>query len=102
MSQSVQIASSEILAQFTPLELAHALAQKLAIAPNDWHQLKGNRKAQASQQAAAALVFLLKDQPEEALIRFKQASGWLDKSLDIPVCPTHGVKKHQVNGEHRG
>jgi hypothetical protein len=42
------------------------------------------------QQAAAALVFLLKDQPEEALIRLNQASGWLDKSLEIPVCPTHG------------
>jgi hypothetical protein len=90
MSQSLQTAPSEIMAQYTSLELAQTLAHQLAIAPNDWHRLKGNRKAQAMQQVAAALVFLLKDQPEEALIRLNQASGWLDKSLEIPVCPTHG------------
>jgi len=39
--------------------------ERLTISANDWHQLKSNRKVRASEQAA--LVFLLKDQPEEAL-----------------------------------
>jgi hypothetical protein len=34
-----------------------------------------NRKARAGEQAAAALVFLLKDQPEETLPRLQQAVG---------------------------
>ncbi|MEB3224785.1 MAG: DUF6439 family protein [Synechococcus sp.] len=72
------------------LELAQALAAKLAIAPNDWHKLKGNRKAQAGQQLSAALVFLLNDNPEAALIHLEQAKGWLDRSLSAPRCPSHG------------
>lgn len=76
--------------QCSTLELAQALAQGLAIAPNEWHRLKANRKAQAAQQAAAALVFLLQDLPEEALVRFNQASGWLDGSIAPLPCPTHG------------
>jgi hypothetical protein len=72
------------------LELAQALAERLAIAPQDWHRLKANRQAQAGQQLAAALVFLLKEQPEEALMRLNQASGWLDRSISAPPCPTHG------------
>ncbi|NJL02661.1 MAG: hypothetical protein HC838_09375 [Spirulinaceae cyanobacterium RM2_2_10] len=72
------------------LELAQRLAERLAIAPNDWHRLKANRPAQASQQVAAALVFLLKQQPEEALLRLQQATGWLDRSISAPPCPTHG------------
>lgn len=78
------------LTQFSDLELAQALLQKLAIAPNDWHRLKANRKARALEQAAIALVYLLKDQPEEALARLQQASGWLDRSISAPPCPTHG------------
>lgn len=78
------------LAEVSTLELAQALAQRLAIAPQDWHRLKANRKAQASQQIASALVFLLKDQPEEALQRLQQGTGWLDRSLSAPPCPTHG------------
>lgn len=78
------------LAQFSDLELAQALLQRLAIAPNDWHRLKANRKARALEQAAIALVYLLKDQPEEALARLQQASGWLDRSISAPPCPTHG------------
>lgn len=74
----------------TPLELAQALAAQLAIAPNDWHRLKANRKAQAGQHLAAALVFLLKDRPEDALAHLQQATGWLDRSLSAPPCPTHG------------
>ncbi len=78
------------LEQCSTLELAQALAQRLAIAPNEWHRLKANRKAQAGQQAAAALVFLLQDLPEEALVRFNQAAGWLDGSIAPLPCPTHG------------
>ncbi|MBD1834565.1 hypothetical protein H6F74_12410 [Trichocoleus sp. FACHB-90] len=90
MSQPSQLSKTAILNEFTTLELAQALAERLAITPNDWHRLKSNRKVRAGEQAAAALVFLLKDQPEEALVRFQQASGWLDKSISAPPCPTHG------------
>ncbi|MBR8829092.1 MAG: hypothetical protein DSM107014_14535 [Gomphosphaeria aponina SAG 52.96 = DSM 107014] len=90
MSQPTQLSKSELLNEVSTLELAQALAERLAIAPNDWHRLKANRKAQALQQATAALVFLLKDNPAEALLRFNQAAGWLDRSLSAPPCPTHG------------
>ncbi|MFM7189359.1 MAG: DUF6439 family protein [Microcystaceae cyanobacterium] len=71
-------------------ELAQMLAERLAIAPKDWHRLKANRQAQASQNMAAALVYLLKDQPEEALTHLHQATGWLDRSIKPLPCPTHG------------
>lgn len=80
----------EALTELSTLELAQALAARLAIAPADWHRLKANRKARASEQAATALVYLLKDQPEEALARLQQATGWLDRSISAPPCPTHG------------
>jgi hypothetical protein len=82
--------SPEMLSQFDTLELAQILAQRLGIAPNDWHRLKANRKAQAGQQIGAALVFLLKDNNQEALEHLKQAEGWLDRSISAPPCPTHG------------
>ena len=82
--------ATDSLQDLTTIELAQVLATRLAIAPNDWHRLKSNRKAQASQQLAAALVFLLKEQPEEALLRINQAQGWLDRSISAPPCPTHG------------
>lgn len=91
MTQSTS-SQTEALEQMTTLQLAQALAERLAIAPNDWHRLKANRQAQAGQQAAAALVFLLNDQPQEALVRFQQAVGWLDRSLSAPPCPSHGKK----------
>jgi hypothetical protein len=78
------------LRQYSPLELAQALAEQLTITSGDWHRLKSNRKVRAREQAAAALVFLLKDQPEEALLRLQQATGWLDRSISAPPCPTHG------------
>lgn len=81
---------TEKLQDFSTLELAQALAQRLAINEKDWHRLKSNRPARAAEQAATALVFLLKDMPEEALIRFQQATGWLDRSISAPPCPTHG------------
>jgi hypothetical protein len=74
-------------------DLAQALAERLAIAPQDWHRLKSNRQAQAGQALAAALVYLLKENPQEALTHLKQAEGWLDRSLTAPPCPTHGHRK---------
>ncbi|MDY7012169.1 MAG: DUF6439 family protein [Cyanobacteriota bacterium] len=90
MIESSSPSKSETLEQLTSLELAQILSERLAIAPQDWHRLKANRKAQAAQQAAAALVFLLNDLPDEALQRFEQASGWLDRSISAPPCPSHG------------
>jgi hypothetical protein len=90
MSEVTHSSKTELLEQFSTLELARELANRLAIAPNDWHRLKANRQAQAGQQIASALVFLIKDRPQEALPRLKQAEGWLDHSISAPPCPTHG------------
>lgn len=92
MSQSSQAPKISPLSECSTLELAQALMERLSISPNDWHRLKSNRKVRASEQAAAALVFLLKDEPHEALQRLQQATGWLDRSLCAPPCPTHGNK----------
>lgn len=78
------------LNELSTIELAQALAQRLAIPEKDWHRLKTNRSVRAQEQTAAALVFLLKDQPDEALPRLRQATGWLDRSISAPPCPTHG------------
>ncbi len=90
MSQSTQLPKTSQLNEFSTLELAQALMEKLSISPSDWHRLKSNRKVRACEQAAAALVFLLKDEPQEALPRLQQATGWLDRSISAPPCPTHG------------
>ena len=82
-----------VLQSFSPEVLAQALAEQLAISPNDWHRLSANRTVRAREQAAAALVYLLKDRPEEALPRLTQAVGWLDKTLKAPPCPTHGERR---------
>ncbi|MDI9638124.1 DUF6439 family protein [Oscillatoria amoena NRMC-F 0135] len=84
--------------EMSTLELAQILAERLAIAPNDWHRLKANRKARSGEQLSAALIFLLKDQPEEALPRLQQATGWLDRSISAPPCPMHG---HSSNPSQR-
>lgn len=76
-----------------PLELAQALAQQLAITPMDWHRLNSDRRVRAKEQVAAALVYLLNDNPEEALPRLEQAVGWLNRSVKAPPCPTHGEHK---------
>jgi hypothetical protein len=78
------------VSELTSIELAQALAERLAIAPADWHRLKSNRSARAAEQAAMALLYLLKDQPAESLERLQQATGWLDRSISAPPCPTHG------------
>ncbi len=92
MFQSTQQPKNSQLNEFTTLELAQALMERLSISPDDWHRLKSNRKVRASEQAAAALVFLLKDEPTEAIARLEQATAWLDRSISAPPCPTHGNK----------
>ncbi len=89
IAESLVSPETQALAQFSDLELAQALVERLAIAPTDWHRLKGNRKARSAEQAAIALLYLLKKQPDEALPRFQQATGWLDHSISAPPCPTH-------------
>jgi hypothetical protein len=78
------------LNEISTLELAQALMERLRITPEDWHRLKSNRNARASEQVAAAIVFLVKNEPQEAQARLEQAVGWLDKSISAPPCPTHG------------
>lgn len=89
MSQITQVSNPGEQQTVSSLELAQALAEQLAITPNDWHRLKNNRKAQAQQQIASALVFLLKDQPQDALAHLNQAVGWLDRSISALPCPDH-------------
>jgi anti-sigma factor ChrR (cupin superfamily) len=74
------------------LVLAQTLAEQSRITEKDWHRLKSNRKARAQEQIATALVFLLKDNPEQALAHLQQATGWLDRSITAPPCPSHGSK----------
>ncbi|AFZ60870.1 hypothetical protein H6G54_22945 [Anabaena cylindrica FACHB-243] len=80
------------LKEISTLELAQALIERLSISPDDWHRLKSNRNSRASEQVAAAMVFLLKNQPQEAQARLEQAIGWLDKSISAPPCESHGKK----------
>ncbi|XHX77117.1 MAG: DUF6439 family protein [Stenomitos frigidus ULC029] len=94
-SSQVATADQGNLSAFSAAELAQALLEKLAIAEKDWHRLKSNRKVRANEQAAAAIVFLLKDQPEEALPRLQQAVAWLDRSISAPPCPSHGDRAKQ-------
>ena len=89
MSQTSQ------LNEISTLELAQALMERLSISPNDWHRLKSNRNSRASEQAAAAMVFLVKNEPQEAQARLQQAVGWLDKSISAPPCPTHGHQREK-------
>ena len=90
MPEPTQLVKTHNLNESSTLELAQALMERLTISANDWHRLKSNLKVRASEQLAAALVFLLKDQPQEALPRLEQAVGWLNRSISAPPCPTHG------------
>lgn len=85
--------STPDMSQLSDLELAQAIAARLAIKPNDWHRLNRNRLIRAQEQTAAALVYLLNQHSEEALQRLQQAVGWLDNSLSAPPCPTHSEKR---------
>lgn len=96
MPQPSQQVKNANLDQLSTLELAQALMERLTISANDWHRLKSNRKVRASEQTAAALVFLLKEESDEALPRLQQAARWLERSISAPPCPTHG---HQATTE---
>ena len=96
MSQSTPIKPNNDPSTKSTLELARMLGDQCAIAPNDWHRLKSNRKAQANQHITAAIVYLQSNQTEEALAHLQQAVGWLDRSISAPPCPTHG-KHHSSN-----
>ena len=89
--------SQTALQDLSDLELAQAIAARLAIKPNDWHRLNRNRQVRAQEQTAAALVYLLRQDPEEALVRLQQAVGWLDRTLTAPPCPTHGEKSSSAH-----
>ncbi|MTJ07577.1 DUF6439 family protein [Anabaena sp. UHCC 0204] len=95
MSPTTQLNLNEV----STLELAQALMERLKISPDDWHRLKSNRNSRASEQAAAAMVFLVKNEPQEAQARLEQAVGWLDKSISAPPCPTHGHNRDRVQKE---
>ena len=87
--QNNSLTQPNLASDLSELQLAQALAARLAIPHQDWHRLKGNRQAQAKQQLASALVFLLKEQPQEALVHLNQAVGWLNGTLKSPPCPDH-------------
>jgi hypothetical protein len=89
-AQSSSAAAQKTVDQLSDLELAQLLATRLAIKPQDWHRLNRDRNVRAKEQLAAALVYLLKQQPQEAQIRVEQGLGWLNKTLTAPPCPTHG------------
>lgn len=82
--------STKNVQELTTQELAQLLAEKMTISSYDWHKLKNNRNAQAGQQLASSLVYLLNNQPEEALERINQAQGWLNHTIKPLPCPTHG------------
>ena len=92
--QNNSLIQPDLASDLTEVQLAQALAARLAIPHQDWHRLKGNRQAQAKQQLASAMVFLLKEQPQEALIYLHQAVAWLNGSLKSPPCPDNHKKKH--------
>jgi hypothetical protein len=90
-------ASQNLTEAGSALALAQQLAQQLSLKPEDWHRLKSNRRSRALEQTAVALVYLLKDEPEEALARLQQATGWLDRSISAPPCPTHGHSRPSLS-----
>ena len=69
------------------LDLAQQLAQQLAIGHKDWHRLQCYRPARAQEQAAIAMVYLLKGESALALAHLQQATAWLDRSVSAPPCP---------------
>ncbi len=93
-ANKVQNSHHRDLQEYSTLELAQALAQRLAIPERDWHRLKSNRQVRALELTVAALVFLIKGQPTEAIARLNQAIRWLDRSISAPPCPTHGSQNN--------
>jgi len=94
---STPLISQTNLVELSTLELAQILASRLAIPERDWHRLKSNRQARSSEQTMAALIFILKNQPAEAIAHLQQATGWLDHSISAPPCPTHGHNNRKSN-----
>ncbi|OZH54580.1 hypothetical protein AFK68_10040 [Hydrocoleum sp. CS-953] len=94
MVNKVETSNHRNLEEYTTLELAQALAERLAIPERDWHRLKSNRQVRALELTVAALVFLIQGQPTEAITRLNQAIRWLDRSISAPPCPTHGSQKN--------
>lgn len=90
---------SQSVDALSDLALAQVLAERLAIKPNDWHRLNRNRPVRAQEQLAAALVYLLSQQPDEALPRVEQALGWLNRTVTAPPCPTHGSRSRQGHSD---
>jgi hypothetical protein len=91
-SRSPQGLASPTQAQLqglSTLELAQALAERLTLTEADWHRLKADRGVRSRQETAIALVLLLQDQPQEALLHLQQATGWIDRSISAPPCPDH-------------
>ncbi|MBC7516406.1 MAG: hypothetical protein H7237_08275 [Alkalinema sp. FL-bin-369] len=86
LTQSVQPIAGSTEAM-TSLYLAQQLAQQLAIGHKDWHRLQSNRPARAQEQAAIAMVYLLKGESALALAHLQQATAWLDRSVSAPPCP---------------
>ena len=96
VQNSVTSPTTANLSEYSTFELAQALAERFAISERDWHRLKGNPNARAGEHLAAALVFLLKDQPDEVVPRLNQAIGWLERTIKAPPCPSHGTKHHHT------
>ena len=94
MTDKVETSNHRDLQEYSTLELAQALGERLAISERDWHRLKSNRQVRALELTAAALIFLIKGQPTEAIARLNQATKWLDRSISAPSCPTHGSRKN--------
>ncbi|TAF53816.1 MAG: hypothetical protein EAZ61_06500 [Oscillatoriales cyanobacterium] len=85
------------LADYTPRDLARALLERLRVDEQDWHRLKGDRHVRAREQVAAALVFMLADQPDEARQRLAHALDWLDRRVSAPPCPDHSSRNTKPN-----
>lgn len=93
-TSKLENSNNRTLEDYSTLELAQTLAQRLAIQEKDWHRLKSNRQVRALELTVAALVFLIKNQPTEAIARLHQATNWLDRSISAPPCPGHGSQKN--------
>ncbi len=80
------------LADYTPRDLARALLEQLSVDERDWHRLKGDRRIRAREQVAAALVFMLADNNDEARQRLEHALDWIDRRVSAPPCPDHSAR----------
>jgi hypothetical protein len=101
--QSVSGRGEPIEAVWPPGSAGRAaeLQRLLTIEDRHWHALKRQRPRRAAEQLAAALVVLLsRDQPDqaaagearrEAVALVEHALGWLKAEISDPGCPRHGA-----------